>query len=608
MENEPKLVESLEQVKENAHRFSKIKDAPETSAYRDLSRFYHWYYFRNLGVFAPSKFIGVIDSTVESYAGAISGGDTEKRLQQWFRTIEPEDAPKASSRWLRVLEDYMQELGKSLNQSMNTGRGRIHVLKDEYDELCNEREPRVWMVRSNSGEWTPDFLDGEYVGFDQDLNDVEMSKRMDGIKQEVQRAQPNLEPQGVTNVVRGIKDFLMNIEIGDYVVTDDGKQTIHFGILGELKYCQDSSPCSNRRHAHWIGDFKKEVFHGLHLQQNAIFRLNDQQGREVFRAIGRPDLLLDPQDSGASAHSTSLTPVQASLNALAEELLLDVAFLDEIQTLLADRRQVIFQGPPGTGKTYVAQKLAEHLAASPDHVSVVQFHPSYAYEDFVQGFRPTLNDDQPRFELTKGPLLEAAHRAKCESDAKHFLIIDEINRGNLAKVFGELYFLLEYRDKRIKLQYDREDFELPSNLYIIGTMNTADRSIALVDLALRRRFYFVSFDPQKPPVDGLLGCWLDKNASNMGWVAGVVAIANERLGSRQVAIGPSYFMKEGLDDDMVVRIWKHSVMPYIEELLIGEPDRLKDFELDALRRAVLEGKDDGALVDIAEEPEGDEER
>ena len=203
-------------------------------------------------------------------------------------------------------------------------------------------------------------------------------------------------------------------------------------------------------------------------------------------------------------------------------LRLPLEFVKEIETLLDDKKQVIFQGPPGTGKTYVAQKLAKHLAGSDERVTLVQFHPSYAYEDFVQGFRPTtLKDGQAGFELRDGPLLKVAKRAKAESYANHFLVIDEINRGNLAKVFGELYFLLEYRDEKIRLQYqgdDEEDFSLPRNLYIIGTMNTADRSIALVDLALRRRFYFVEFHPDRPPIEACSAAgWATTCPAWSGW-------------------------------------------------------------------------------------------
>ena len=280
----------------------------------------------------------------------------------------------------------------------------------------------------------------------------------------------------------------------------------------------------------------------------------------------------------------------SDLQTLAEDILFDVEHLRKIDNLLDDKRQVIFQGPPGTGKTFVARKLAACLAGSKGYVRLVQFHPSYAYEDFVQGYRPTLVSGQPGFELRNGPLLEAAEKARAEPDAKHFLVIDEINRGNLSKVFGELYFLLEYRDEEMRLLYADELFSLPDNLYIIGTMNTADRSIALVDLALRRRFHFVEFHPDTPPVQGLLRRWLKRKAPAMLQVADIVDRTNEKLDDQQAAIGPSYFMKDGLNEEMLRLIWKHNVRPYIEEHLYGEHDRLGEFDLDTLRR---EAEQDG---------------
>ena len=282
---------------------------------------------------------------------------------------------------------------------------------------------------------------------------------------------------------------------------------------------------------------------------------------------------------------------------LARRLHLDGKFLDDVYALLEEKKQVIFQGPPGTGKTFVAQALAEFLAGDEARVTLVQFHPSYAYEDFVQGYRPMLRDGVAGFELRDGPLLQAARQAKENGDGKHFLLIDEINRGNLAKVFGELYFLLEYRGREMRLQYSDEAFSLPENLYIIGTMNTADRSIALVDLALRRRFYFVEFHPDTPPVRGLLRRYLREKmhrkeiAPGMEWVADAVDRANNLLAEdRHAAIGPSYFMRTGLDDAAVERIWRHSVLPYIEERLFGQGgDRLGDFDLGKLRRDVGSG-------------------
>ena len=288
-------------------------------------------------------------------------------------------------------------------------------------------------------------------------------------------------------------------------------------------------------------------------------------------------------------------PTQPDLQALADSVFLPVDFLERIHTLVEDKKQVIFQGPPGTGKTYVAQALAKHLAGSKERVTLVQFHPSYAYEDFVQGFRPTLRGGQPGFELRDGPLLRAAEQARREPCEEHFLVIDEINRGNIAKVFGELYFLLEYRDSEMQLQYSDTPFSLPSSLHIIGTMNTADRSIALVDLALRRRFYFVEFHPDEEPVKGVLRRWLGANGlDHMAWVADAVKRANEKpqlKQDRHAAIGPSYFMKPGLDEAAVGRIWKHSVLPYIEERLFVEGEGLAEFHLDALRRSAAGGRE-----------------
>ena len=296
---------------------------------------------------------------------------------------------------------------------------------------------------------------------------------------------------------------------------------------------------------------------------------------------------------------------EPDLQALANRLTLPVEFLEDIEMLIDDKKQVIFQGPPGTGKTYVARELARHLAGSDERVTLVQFHPSYSYEDFVQGFRPALKVGQAGFELRDGPLLRAAEKARKEQGKDHFLIIDEINRGNLAGVFGELYFLLEYRIESIQLQYSHEPFSLPDNLYIIGTMNTADRSIALVDLALRRRFYFVEFHPNEFGVEGLLRRWLQKNAPDMEWVADVVDKANEELDDRHAAIGPSYFMKDGLNEDAVKRIWRHSVMPYLEERLFGDGDRLDQFNLETLRGKIAQGGERPVDGDTADAPDAE---
>ena len=325
--------------------------------------------------------------------------------------------------------------------------------------------------------------------------------------------------------------------------------------------------------------------------------------QSVVWAIGRGRGDEFPDDGYGEENGGKLRP---DLNPLARRLYLPASFLRDIDLLLRDKKQVILQGPPGTGKTFVAQHLAEVLSGSPDRVTLVQFHPSYSYEDFVQGYRPTMSErGGAGFAIRSGPLLQAAERARNESQYDHYMVIDEINRGNLAKVFGELYYLLEYRDREMQLQYSEEPFSLPKNLHIIGTMNTADRSIAMVDLALRRRFYFVEFHPDRPPIRGLLRRYLRDKSPDMEWVADLVERANDELkGDRHAAIGPSYFLRENLDQDDVERAWEHSVLPYIEERLFGyDSSRLDDFTLEnlleGLTTAIAETGDEGTRDDSA---------
>lgn len=277
-----------------------------------------------------------------------------------------------------------------------------------------------------------------------------------------------------------------------------------------------------------------------------------------------------------------------SLAELAEELLFEEADLRKIERLLEHKGQVIFYGPPGTGKTYVARRLSEYFTSRSGAVEKVQFHPSYSYEDFVEGYRPQVLEGQVAFKLKDGPLLRIAEKARNNQDATFVLLIDEINRGNIAKVFGELYYLLEYRNEKLALLYSEQPFTLPSNLWIIGTMNTADRSIALVDGALRRRFHFVPFYPDKKPIEGLLRRWLEKRKPDLLWVADVVDRANEQLGvgNSHMAIGPSHFLRPDLTAEWVEIIWEHSVLPYVAEQFFGEETRLEMFAIENLRRMV----------------------
>jgi 5-methylcytosine-specific restriction protein B len=200
------------------------------------------------------------------------------------------------------------------------------------------------------------------------------------------------------------------------------------------------------------------------------------------------------------------------------------------------------------------------------------------------------------YELTPGPLRRIAEAAAQDPLNPYVLLIDEINRGNLPKIFGELLFLLEYRETQIPLQYSPESrFGLPKNLYFIGTMNTADRSIALVDTALRRRFYFAAFMPNEEPVRGVLGRWLEEKGLDER-PARLLAALNNRIANEEIAIGPSYLMTADGSEPNLDRVWRHAILPVLEEHYYGtNRDVAEEFGLTALEKEL------SATVDLAED-------
>ncbi|MBB3666602.1 McrB family protein [Garicola koreensis] len=277
--------------------------------------------------------------------------------------------------------------------------------------------------------------------------------------------------------------------------------------------------------------------------------------------------------------------VEDPLDELADELLVGREFLDDVVALLEDKKQVVFYGPPGTGKTYFARKLAHALVPDAERRPTVQFHPSTSYEDFFEGYRPETDaDGVMTYRLQKGPLAELAARAAEAPGRRHVMIIDEINRANLPKVLGELLFLFEYRDTPVRTLYRPDDpFELSQDIWFIGTMNTADRSIALVDAALRRRFHFIPFFPNHGPMAGLLDRWLERE-HEPAWVGELVAQVNDELerdlGGPHLQLGASHFMKHGLNQDALRRIWQYDIEPFIEDQFFGDAASIDRYRFD----------------------------
>lgn len=281
---------------------------------------------------------------------------------------------------------------------------------------------------------------------------------------------------------------------------------------------------------------------------------------------------LSPEGEGKSTKATQAGP--QTLAELSEITGIDPALLQRWLDALTRKGQVVLYGPPGTGKTFTAKRIAEYLTRASDGIwDLVQLHPAYAYEDFIQGRRPEpLPGGGLHYPVVAGRFVEFCERARdCKGPC--VLILDEMNRANLARVFGELMYLLEYRDESaeggnsvtIALASSEEGnrFGIPKNVFILGTMNTADRSIALVDFALRRRFAFLELKPDM--------AHLKKFHKDSGFPVDKLIVLLSRLNGAirdpHYFVGTSYFLDKKLAANFAI-VWETEIVPYLQEYFI----------------------------------------
>lgn len=381
-------------------------------------------------------------------------------------------------------------------------------------------------------------------------------------------------------------NFARTISINDVVFAKRGNTLVGKGIVtGDYVFDTYRQEYKNIRSVKWlqIGEWK-------HPGNAVAKRLTDitpyTEYVETLNAIFAPDEL-DNVDVQPEIDYPIYTP---------EDFLSDV-YMDEqdyetLVNVLKIKKNIILQGAPGVGKTFTAKRLAYSIIGSknPDRVQMIQFHQSYSYEDFIEGYRPTENG----FTIKKGSFYKFCKKAEEDDENDYFFIIDEINRGNLSKIFGELFMLIETDKRGIELQllYSDEKFSVPKNVYIIGMMNTADRSLAMLDYALRRRFSFITMKPgfntegfhtyqdslNNKQFDNLISCIKQLNTK----------IAEDVSLGVGFCIGHSYFCgmtSETISEHTLTSIVEFELIPLLKEYWFDEPTKVIDWS-DRLRSAI----------------------
>lgn len=308
-----------------------------------------------------------------------------------------------------------------------------------------------------------------------------------------------------------------------------------------------------------------------------LWKLRDEL-KEALETIDLSHIPLYEDKETSKTQSLSYTKAD-----FLDEVYLSEQNYDTLVALLNHKKNIILQGPPGVGKTFMAKRLAYSIIGEKreDNVKLIQFHQSYSYEDFIMGYKP----DADGFYLEEGLFYKLCKQAEDNPTENFYLIIDEINRGNLSRIFGELMMLIEkdYRDTELYIAYSDEPFSVPGNLYLIGTMNTADRSLAMIDYALRRRFSFFTMTPafdskgfkahqakqNDPKFDQLITTVKELNR----------AISEDTSLGEGFCIGHSYFCENSVSSsDWLHHVVHYELLPMLAEYWFDNVDKYKEWE------------------------------
>lgn len=397
------------------------------------------------------------------------------------------------------------------------------------------------------------------------------------------------EQYSYKNAAHATWQFANEMKPGDVVFVKKGMyKIVGRGIVtGEYQYrpelVRDSNDIGHARTIDWTnyGDWD-------HPGQAVMKTLTDITAYTEY--VEKLNALFADDSEDMEEVETTYPPYD--VDQFLEEVYMDLSDYNTLVGLIRNKKNVILQGAPGVGKTFAAKRLAYSMMGQKDQdrVMLVQFHQSYTYEDFIEGFRPTSAGNG--FEIKKGSFYNFCKKAEEDLENEYFFIIDEINRGNLSKIFGELFMLIE-NDKRgnsLQLLYSDEKFNVPNNVYIIGMMNTADRSLAMLDYALRRRFAFYTMSPRfnsdgfrsyreklsSDKMDRLITCV--ENLNN-------VIASDDSLGEG-FCIGHSYFCNiTEVTDTTLWSIVEYELIPLLKEYWFDEPIKVKDWS-NNLRSAI----------------------